>query len=194
MCTPNTTHSHSSHDQMTTPLLLQSHMIHNASNDLNPSMVTTGGSHDHTMTSSAERYFTTSTSKQVSRNIDSQVISEITDPSQHFDQRIFNTRTISQDVLKDPVKVQYLFQCFQEAQDNKLCEVLSQSFDSGEIDVSENRLLPHQVVSLGFFLSRSHRKWKKLNLEGCYIGDHGMSIIHQYLCGDKTKQIRNNRN
>ena len=102
------------------------------------------------------------------------------------DQRISNTRTISQDVLEDPVKVLYLFQCFQEAQDNKLCKVLSKSFDSGEINISEYRLLPHQVVSLGFFLSRSHRKWKEINLRDCYIGDNGMSIIHQYLCGDKT--------
>ena len=102
-----------------------------------------------------------------------------------FDQRI---STISQDVLEDPLKVLYLFQCFQEAQDNELCEVLSKSFDSGEIDISNNRLLPHQVVSLGFFLSRSHRKWKELNLYACYIGDHGMSIIHQYLCGDKTNK------
>ena len=97
------------------------------------------------------------------------------------------TRIISQDVLEDPVKVLYLFQCFQEAQDNELCEVLSKSFDSGEINISV-RLLPHQVVSLGFFLSRSHRKWKKLNLSWCYIGDHGMRIIHHYLCGDKIKK------
>ena len=103
-------------------------------------------------------------------------------------QRISNTGTISQDILKDSLKVLYLFQCFQEAQDNVLCEVLSKSFDDGIIDISENRLLPHQVVSLGFFLSRSHRKWKELNLFQCHIGDHGMSILHQYLCGDKTNK------
>ena len=104
------------------------------------------------------------------------------------DQRISNTGTISQDILKDPVKILYLFQCFQEAQDNVLCEVLSKSFDDGVIDISHNRLLPHQVLSLGFFLSRSHRKWKELNLSMCGIGDHGMSILHQYLCGDKANK------
>ena len=104
------------------------------------------------------------------------------------DQRISNTRAMLQDILKDPVKVLYLFQCFQEAQDNELCEVLSQSFDSGEINISNKTLLPHQMVSLGFFLSRSNRKWKKLNLNECHIGDHGMSIIHQYLRGDKTNK------
>ena len=112
---------------------------------------------------------------------------KISSPSQQgssSDQRISNTGTISWDVLKDPVKVLYLFQCFQEAQDNKLCENLSRSFDSGVICINDHMLLPHQVVSLGFFLSRSHRKWNVLNLSKCHIGDHGMNIIHQYLCGD----------
>ena len=99
-----------------------------------------------------------------------------------------NTETISQDILKDPLKVLYLFQCFQEAQDNVLCEFLSKSFDSGVIDISEHSLLPHQVVSLGFFLSRSHRKWKQLNLSECHIGDHSINILHQYLCGDTANK------
>ena len=104
------------------------------------------------------------------------------------DQRISNTENFSQDILKDPVKVLYLFQCFQEAQDNVLCEVLSKSFDDGVINISHNRLLPHQMVSLGFFLARSHRKWEELSLCGCHVGGHGMSILHQYLCGDKTNK------
>ena len=104
------------------------------------------------------------------------------------DQRISNNGTISQDILKDPVKVLYLFQCFQEAQDNVLCEVVSKSFDDDVINISGHSLLPHQVVSLGFFLSRSYRNWEKLHLWECYIGDHGMSILHQYLCGDKANK------
>ena len=103
-------------------------------------------------------------------------------------QRISNTETILEEILKDSVKVLYLFQCFQEAQDNVLCEVLSKSFDDGIIDISDHSLLPHQIGSLGFFLSRSHRKWKELNLFQCFIGDHGMSILHQYLCGDKSNK------
>ena len=205
MYRPTMTHSHSSHDQMFTPsttaedltshMSLSSHMINDRSHDLtmyNPSMVLPHCSHDHTLTSPIQRYFTTTTSKQVNSNIDSRVTSEkMTGPSQQgssSDQRISNTGTISQDVLKDPLKVLYLFQCFQEAQDNELCEILSRSFESSVIDISENRLLPHQVVSLGFFLSRSHRKWNELSLYGCDIGDHGMNIIHQYLCGDKANK------
>ena len=124
-------------------------------------------------------------------NIDSHVqgtSEKMTGPSQQGSTFDHNTGPISQDVLKDPVKVLYLFQCFQEAQDDELCEVLSKLFDSGEVDISRKSLLSHQVVSLGFFLSRSDRKWKKLNLERCNIGDHGMNIIHQYLCGDKTNK------
>ena len=99
-----------------------------------------------------------------------------------------NTIIISQDILKDPVKVLYLFQCFQEAQDNVLCEVLSKSFGNNEINIIGHTLLPYLVVSLGFFLSRSHKKWKKLDLFDCHIGDHGMSILQQYLCGDKSNK------
>ena len=103
------------------------------------------------------------------------------------DQRRSTTEIISQDVLKDQSNVLYLFQCFQEAQDVALCKVLSKSFDNGVIDISRHSLLPHQVVSLGYFLSTAdHQKLKKLNISHCYIGDHGMSILHQYLYRDKT--------
>ena len=191
MYRPTMTHPHSSHDHIFTPPL-SSHMINDRSHDLsmyNPSIVLPHCSHDHTLTSPIP---TTTTSKQVNSNIDSQVTSEkMSNPSQQgssSDQRISNTVTISQDFLKDPVKVLYLFQCFQEAQDNKLCEILSRSFNSGVINISGQSLLPHQVVSLGFFLSRSHSKWNELNLCNCHIGDHGMNIIHQYLCGDKANK------
>ena len=108
---------------------------------------------------------------------------------QSSDQRISNIVTISQDILNDSVKVLYLLQCFQEAQDSEICELLSKSFDNAMVDISHNSILPHQVISLGFFLSRSHRKWKKLTLDECRIGDHGISILHQYLCGDKANKL-----
>ena len=119
------------------------------------------------------RYLTTYIDHSLSKTAD-QIISS-------FD---FNNRIISEDILRDQGKVIYLFQCFQEAQDNELCEVLSNSFEDKEICFNQARLVPHQVVSLGFFLSRSQWKWTQLSLYGCHIGDLGMSIIHQYLCGD----------
>ena len=84
------------------------------------------------------RHYLTTYGNPYDDNIDSHVqgtSKKMTDPSQQSDQRMSNTETISQHVLNDPVMVLYLFQCFQEAQDNELCEVLSESFDSGEIDI-----------------------------------------------------------
>ncbi|XP_065902642.1 protein NLRC3-like [Dysidea avara] len=137
-------------------------------------------------------YCDPSNSKHVTANFNTQMTSgKMTAPSQQgstSDQEISNTLTISQFILNNPVQVLYLFQCFQEAQVDNLCDILSKSFDSGEINLNNHRLLPHQVVSLGFFLSSSHKKWKGLNLLGCYIGDHGINLLHHYLCGDKTNK------
>ena len=157
-----------SHDPMSHPITMYT-----------PTMTHLHSSHDQMVTppAAAEQHF------------NSHVLSSgHTTNDWSSDQRISNTGTISQDILKDPVKVLYLFQCFQEAQDNVLCEVLSKSFDNDVINISGHRLLPHQLVSLGFFLSRSHRNWKEVNLFQCHIRDHGMSILHQYLCEDKTNK------
>ena len=105
-------------------------------------------------------------------------------------QEISNVLDISPDILKDPLNVLYLFQCFQEAQDDKSCDLLSKSFDSGKIHLGGHMLLPHQVVSLGFFLSRSTRKWKELNLSNCFIGDQGIKLLHHYICGEKPNAKR----
>ena len=85
----------------------------------------------------------------------------------------------------------YLFQCFQESHDNKMCDILvEQAFgqlvspDHLVIGLTEKRLLPPHLVSLGFFLSKSY-KWKELDLTESYIGDHGISILHNYLCKER---------
>ena len=152
----------------------------------NPSMIPPHGLHDHVSGSLSTK---ASISKENNSTLNPLAISENkTESLQHSDAKTSNTAIISRDVLKDPVKVLYLFQCFQEAQDNTMCEVLSKSFDSGTLDITDHNLLPHQVVSLGFFLSRSHRKWKIISLHNCNIGDHGITTLHQYLCGDKANK------
>ena len=90
-----------------------------------------------------------------------------------------------------PVKLLYLFQCFQEAQDPTLCFKLINDFGSvtHSICVSGQRLYPYQVVSLGIFLSKSHRDWAELNLFKCYIGDNGISLLHRYVCTDNKLNI-----
>ena len=67
---------------------------------------------------------------------------------------------------------------------------ISISFDYGMIDFNTHSLLPPQVESLGLFLSKfHHRKWKEFNLSTCHIGDHGMSTLHQYLCGNRANKL-----
>ena len=103
--------------------------------------------------------------------------------------------TISQDIMKDTSKVLYLFQCFQEAQDDTMCDILSKSVYDKQtgrsvINLTFQPLIPVKVTSLGFFLSRTHKKLDELNLRNCYIGDHGINILHQYLCGDKANELK----
>ena len=95
---------------------------------------------------------------------------------------------ISQDILQDPMKALCLFQCFQEAEDKALCSVLSKCFQRGEVNLNRIMLLPHQVISLGFFLSQSQRNWEQLNLDGCYIGDRGINLLHHYVCVEKVSK------
>ncbi|XP_065900778.1 uncharacterized protein [Dysidea avara] len=96
---------------------------------------------------------------------------------------------ISQDILNDSVKVLYLFQCLQEAEDVNLCKCLSELFDSSEIILQDHRLVPHQMVSLGFFISMLQRNLKELNLKSCAIGDHGICLLHHYLCGNTPSKL-----
>ena len=103
--------------------------------------------------------------------------------------------TISQDIMEDTRKVLYLFQCFQEAQDDTMCDILSKSVYDKQtgrsvINLNNQQLIPVEVTSLGFFLSRSHKKLDELDLEYCHIGDHGINILHQYLCGDKANELK----
>ena len=89
---------------------------------------------------------------------------------------------LSQDILLDHVKFLYLFQCFQEAQDNKLCKALHKTFREGCITLEHQVLHPHYVASLALFLLKSNNKWKSLNLASCHLGDEGLSNLHHYLC------------
>jgi len=81
----------------------------------------------------------------------------------------------------------YLFQCFQEAQDKNLCEATTESLHS-RIWLPYKRLFPHQVASIGFFLLNSTPKAYDLDLHVCHIGDHGIHILHQYICSDKARR------
>ena len=140
--------------------------------------LTTYGKSNHTLPVKA-------TNNDANSHVTSVTVNGRSQQGSSSDHRISNTINISPHILNDPVKILYLFQCFQEAQDNVLCKVLSKSFDSGIIDISDHTLLPFQVTSLGFFLSKSCRKWKELNLSNCHINDHG---LQQFLSGDNLNR------
>ena len=95
--------------------------------------------------------------------------------------------SISQEIFKNPVNILYLFHCFQESEDETLHGLLSNIFDSGVINVSRYTLYPHLVISLGFFLSKSNRIWKELDLSSCHLQDSGICVLHQYICNKNTK-------
>jgi len=90
-----------------------------------------------------------------------------------------------------------MFQCFHEAQEESLCEALVKSMISFRKGIEEGislsldyqTLFPHQVMSLGLFLSKTaNMKWKKLCLHNCQISDHGIHVLHHYICGGTIRK------
>lgn len=64
------------------------------------------------------------------------------------------TKEFSQGIVNNPVYLIYLFQCFNEAQDEELCEDLVGYLAGSLVNLNNLKLLPYQVASLGFFLSK----------------------------------------
>jgi len=94
---------------------------------------------------------------------------------------------ISRDIMSKKIKVLYLFQCFQEAEDDKLCKILSNSLNSS-INLRLSGLLPQHLMCLGLYLSQQN-EWVELNLARCHIMDRGIDILHRYLFAyNKNKQ------
>ena len=92
-----------------------------------------------------------------------------------------DTKEFSQDIVNNPVHLLYLFQCFNEAQDEQLCKDLADYLAGSLINLNGQKLIPYQVASLGFFLSKCYEDWKTIDLTSCNIGDHGIGILQNYL-------------
>jgi len=81
-----------------------------------------------------------------------------------------------------------IFRCFEEAQDYKLSAAISLIFHS-YVHLVGTSLLPHQMTSVAFFISKLiSSDWESLNLSDCNISDHGICILHHYLCGNKARK------
>ena len=78
-------------------------------------------------------------------------------------------------------KCLFIFQCYLELKQVYLIpEVVSSIFSDGNINLSGQVLLPHHIASLTMFMTRSTTQYTSLNLNDCYIGCDGMSILANY--------------
>ncbi|XP_065914093.1 protein NLRC3-like [Dysidea avara] len=95
-----------------------------------------------------------------------------------------DTITIAETYLKDQLKCLRLFRCFYEANDEAFYTSIQQgkTFDDKVINLEETSLTVYDVECVTLFLTCSpHKEWKKLNLYGCHIQDHGCRVLHRDL-------------
>ena len=96
-----------------------------------------------------------------------------------------NAVTICELILDDQLKCLRLYRCFNEAEDFKACKAIESAkiFQQKTIDLRGNKLSASDVECVALFLTSSSRKeWTKLDLRTCYIGDHGLHVLHHWLC------------
>jgi len=105
---------------------------------------------------------------------------------------LLKATVISKNLLKDKIKCLHLFQCLVETQDDKLISLIGNLFQDGIIDLSKQTLLPRDLSILGFFLIRSlNKKWRKLNLSKCNIGNIECKILLDTLLRKDNRSIIN---
>ena len=89
---------------------------------------------------------------------------------------------IADTIKNDKRKLLHVFQCFLEAKENEIPEVISSLFKDGKVIFNKVKLLPHNVTSLmSFICSKKSVQWKRLELTQCKIGDIGMSVLQQFV-------------
>ena len=103
----------------------------------------------------------------------------------------FNPSYIANEIVGDKVKCLHLFQCFLEAGDDKICQQVGKCLMNDNIDISNTTLLPKDMHTLCFFLTRSTvARWKLLDLSNCYIGDDGCTTLVNLLLSDGKSKVQ----
>ena len=96
-----------------------------------------------------------------------------------------NASAISPELLETSRKCLHLFECFDEAEDYKMCHLIDQAqiFNiNGRINTSMDVLTPTELKSLSMFLTKtSIKQWNELSLSSCIIGDTGCSTLEAAL-------------
>jgi len=86
---------------------------------------------------------------------------------------------ISRNIISDKVKRLHLFQCFSEAENNEMCQYVSQLLQDNKIDLSGQILTAVNSITLSFFLTQSTVKhWEIINVSQCYMRDEGFQRFH----------------
>ena len=92
--------------------------------------------------------------------------------------KLFKNSKISDKYLKNKMRCLHLFQCLVEANKEDIIVSVKQLFQSNQIDLSNQTLLPSDLNTLGFFLVRSlNKEWDELDLSNCNIGNEGCNIL-----------------
>jgi len=90
---------------------------------------------------------------------------------------LFGT-SISTKLLGNKIKCLHVFQCLAETKDDRMISLVRGFFQDQVIDLSCQTLLPRDLNTLGFFLTRSlNKKWRELNLGKCNIGSNGCKTL-----------------
>ena len=107
-----------------------------------------------------------------------------------FITKLFKTSSISNKYLKDKIKCLHLFQCLIESNNKDMIALVSQFFQGGKIDLSNQTLLPRDVNTLAFFLMRSiHKRYELLDISGCNIGSTGIKILCDRFSDKESREI-----
>jgi len=92
--------------------------------------------------------------------------------------RFFGAKGIAHQAIDDKIKCLHLFQCFLEGGNMAMCNQVGKLFHNKEIDLSGQILLPKDIHTLGFFLTKySNKQWEVLNISKCYIEDRGFNML-----------------
>ena len=96
--------------------------------------------------------------------------------------------------INDKLKCFYLFRRFFEAGDEEISRSIEDKITSKDkiICINDNYVVDYDsiiytlslsdVECVAFFLTHSlHMQWKEINLQGCYIQDHGIQILNRGL-------------
>ena len=95
-----------------------------------------------------------------------------------FYSKLFKNSKISNKYLKNKMRCLHLFQCLVEANKEDIIVSMKRLFQSNQIDLSNQTLLPSDLNTLGFFLVRSlNKEWDELDLSSCNIGSASCNIL-----------------